>query len=119
MLLLRIIVLVNSSSHARNGTLVLFFCKFDNLKCLYRRDLSDEEKKDYIDAVKCLQSRPAQNPAIPVARTRFDEFHAQHIQIAEQVHYVVSVGQTKISQAFSHFFLGRISSLAPALCEIV
>ena len=64
-----------------------------SLKLVFRRDLGDEEKKGYIDAVKCLQSLPAQNPVIPAAKTRFDEFHAHHIKIAEQVHYVVSIGR--------------------------
>ena len=56
---------------------------------LLRRALSDEEKKSYIDAVKCLQTQPALNTSQPTSWTRFDEFQAHHIGIATQIHYVV------------------------------
>jgi len=55
-----------------------------------RRALSNDEKKDYIDAVKCLQSRPALNTSLPASWTRFDEFQAYHIKLAYQIHFVVS-----------------------------
>jgi len=57
---------------------------------LPRRALSDEEKKSYIDAVKCLQTQPSRNTSQPASWTRFDEFQAHHIDIATQIHYVVS-----------------------------
>jgi tyrosinase len=57
---------------------------------LLRRALTDEEKKSYTDAVRCLQTQPARNTSQPASWTRFDEFQAHHIQIATQVHYVVS-----------------------------
>ena len=47
------------------------------------------EKADYIKAVKCLQSHPAVDPVMPQARTRFDEFQAYHIQIADGIHLLV------------------------------
>ncbi|KAH9484983.1 Tyrosinase P [Psilocybe cubensis] len=50
------------------------------------RTLSNPEKADYISAVKCLQAHPSRDPAIPEARTRFDEFQAHHIMIADKVH---------------------------------
>jgi len=86
-----------------------------SLKLVFRRDLSDEEKKGYIDAVKCLQSLPAQNPVIPAAKTRFDEFHAHHIKIAEQVHYVVSIGRGNTLQAFSHLLVRGNSFLGTGI----
>jgi tyrosinase len=49
------------------------------------------EKKDYIDAVKCLQSQPALNNSRPASWTRFDEFQAHHIEVAFQIHFVVRV----------------------------
>ncbi|KAF4619307.1 hypothetical protein D9613_004840 [Agrocybe pediades] len=52
------------------------------------RTLEDYEKHHYLKAVQCLQSLPAHNPAIKAARTRFDEFQAHHITIADEVHNV-------------------------------
>ncbi|KAF9478985.1 Di-copper centre-containing protein [Pholiota conissans] len=50
------------------------------------RTLSREEKASYIDAIKCLQSRPAVKPVIKAARSRYDEFQAFHINQADAVH---------------------------------
>ncbi|KAF9558276.1 tyrosinase [Agrocybe pediades] len=58
-------------------------------KLLERREwrtLDDDEKADYISAVQCLMSSPAHNPPIKEAKTRFDEFQAYHISIANDVH---------------------------------
>ncbi|KJA17062.1 hypothetical protein HYPSUDRAFT_146932 [Hypholoma sublateritium FD-334 SS-4] len=52
----------------------------------YRRTLSRDEKAEYIKAVQCLQSHPAVDPVMPEARTRFDEFQAYHIQVADGIH---------------------------------
>ncbi|KAK7744004.1 hypothetical protein SLS62_010365 [Diatrype stigma] len=51
--------------------------------------LIDEEKKAYIDAVKCLQSKPALTPAsvAPGAKTRFDDFVATLINQTLTIHY--------------------------------
>ncbi|KAK1729306.1 hypothetical protein CaCOL14_002587 [Colletotrichum acutatum] len=51
--------------------------------------LSRVEKLDYINAVKCLQSRPARTPASESsgARTRFDDFVATHINQTLTIHY--------------------------------
>lgn len=58
-----------------------------------RGTLSKVEKLDYINAVKCLQSRPARTPASKSsgARTRFDDFVATHINQTLTIHYTVSV----------------------------
>src|SRR6266581_7255129 len=56
----------------------------------YRRALSDSEKKCYIEAIKCLQSRPAHNDSRPASWTRFDEFQGTHIELAFNIHYVVN-----------------------------
>ncbi|OQO14223.1 hypothetical protein B0A48_01099 [Cryoendolithus antarcticus] len=43
--------------------------------------LTPHEKKDYISAVKCLQSKPALSSAtVPGAKTRYDDFVGVHIQ---------------------------------------
>ena len=68
-----------------------FFFNVDSFQTsCHRRSLSDTERADYINAVKCLQSQPAQKPLIKAARTRFDEFQALHIYVADGVHFVVS-----------------------------
>lgn len=65
-----------------------------NLFAMYRRTLSDTEKNDYISAVKCLQSRPAFEPrAISAIQSRFDDFQALHIQVADRVHLTVSTNK--------------------------
>lgn len=57
----------------------------------YRRALSDDEKKCYIDAVKCLHLKPAHDESRPTSWTRFDEFLATHVELAIKIHFVVGV----------------------------
>ncbi|KAF8802289.1 tyrosinase [Phlegmacium glaucopus] len=63
-----------------------------NNKCkdlLQRREwrkLSNVEKANYIKAIKCLQSRPPRHQHIEAVKTRFDEFQALHIDVADRVH---------------------------------
>ncbi|KAF5326565.1 hypothetical protein D9611_000757 [Ephemerocybe angulata] len=52
------------------------------------RALTDVEKKGYINAVLCLQSRPATVAGRPAIRNRFDEFQATHIDLTDEVHQV-------------------------------
>ena len=56
-----------------------------------RRTLDDVEKNRYITAVKCMQSLPALYDQGEVVRTRFDEFQALHIEVADRVHATVSL----------------------------
>jgi len=51
--------------------------------------LSSNQKKSYIAAVKCLQSKPALTPGSLVsgAKTRFDDFVATHINQTMSIHY--------------------------------
>ncbi|PPQ83625.1 hypothetical protein CVT25_006310 [Psilocybe cyanescens] len=51
-----------------------------------RRNMFNDEKAEYIKAVKCLQDQPAVNPAYPEAETRFDEFQAHYMKQADTVH---------------------------------
>ncbi|KAH7069317.1 hypothetical protein FB567DRAFT_573808 [Paraphoma chrysanthemicola] len=51
--------------------------------------LSKAERKSYIEAVKCLQSKPSKTPAtlIPGAKSRFDDFVGTHIKQTLTIHY--------------------------------
>ncbi|GAB1740789.1 hypothetical protein NU219Hw_g5872t1 [Hortaea werneckii] len=64
----------------------------DHKKLEVRRewgDLSKKKRRSYIDAVLCLQSKPALTPAseAPGAKTRFDDFVATHINQSLAIHY--------------------------------
>ncbi|VUC35833.1 unnamed protein product [Clonostachys rosea] len=68
-------------------------CSWKNIRI--RREwgtLSKKERKSYIDAVKCLQSKPARTPAevAPGAKTRFDDYVATHINQTLNIHYTGS-----------------------------
>ena len=51
--------------------------------------LSKAERLAYVNAVKCLQSKPAKTPAsvAPGAKSRFDDFVVTHIQQTLDIHY--------------------------------
>jgi len=70
---------------------VVIVCRELSLTDVLRRTLTDIEKKSYIDAVRCLQSQPARNTSRPASYTRFDEFQAHHLEIAYDIHFVVSI----------------------------
>lgn len=53
------------------------------------RTLNTEEKHKYIDAVKCLASKPSQTGNIyEGAKSRFDDFQVTHIVNTDFIHYV-------------------------------
>ncbi|KAH0609722.1 uncharacterized protein H6S33_012268 [Morchella sextelata] len=53
------------------------------------RTLSDQEKSDYITAVKCLQELPAVSTnAVPGAVSRYDDFVGLHVRDANTIHFV-------------------------------
>ncbi|RSM02270.1 hypothetical protein CDV31_010990 [Fusarium ambrosium] len=65
-------------------------CNWSNVRV--RREwntFSKSEKKAYITAVKCLQSKPAKSPAsfAPGAKTRFDDWVATHVDQTQIIHY--------------------------------
>ncbi|WDK13942.1 hypothetical protein CGRA01v4_05223 [Colletotrichum graminicola] len=69
----------------RGGT-----CTWNNVRI--RREwgsLSRQDKLDYIEAVKCLQSKPSRTPSSEAAgaKTRFDDFLATHINQTTTIHY--------------------------------
>jgi tyrosinase len=53
------------------------------------KSLSQQERKDYTKAVLCLQSKKANTPAslVPGAKSRFDDFVANHINQTLGIHY--------------------------------
>lgn len=55
------------------------------------RAFSSSEKKSFINAVLCLQKKPARTPPelASGAKTRYDDFVATHINQTGQVHYSV------------------------------
>ena len=77
-----------------NGAIFRLTCyhfHFDLLTVCGRRKLDDTEKANYIKAVKCLQARPPLHQNIAAVRTRFDEFQALHIDVADRVHTTVNL----------------------------
>lgn len=73
------------SRSARSGTFILLFSPslFPLLKslvllfCPFRRSLTLEEKRSYIDAVKCLKSTPPKPNLFDGVRSLFDQFQAR------------------------------------------
>jgi tyrosinase len=53
-----------------------------------RNTLTTKEKTDYINSIKCLQSKPAMTPteAAPGVRTRYDDFTAVHVNNTVRIH---------------------------------
>ncbi|KAF8463421.1 hypothetical protein BDZ91DRAFT_682722 [Kalaharituber pfeilii] len=80
LLALTLHVYAASLPHKRNACPSKPKCKSPLIRKEWRR-LSKQEKKSYIDAVKCLQRLPSKSDSllIPGARTRYDDFHAVHI----------------------------------------
>ncbi|AEO60765.1 tyrosinase-like protein [Thermothelomyces thermophilus ATCC 42464] len=73
-------------------------------KLIFRREygsLSKDERLAYVNAVKCLQSKPPRTPAsvAPGARSRFDDFVVVHIQQTLDIHY------SGIFQAWHRWFV--------------
>ena len=75
----------------------LTYPHFEILTVCGRRKLDDTEKANYIKAIKCLQARPPLHKNIAAVRTRFDEFQALHIDVADRVHSTVNFATTFIN----------------------
>lgn len=58
-----------------------------------------QQREDYIDAVLCLQSLPPRldSVTVPGARSRFDDFVAEHINVTLSVHITVSPSRSLMS----------------------
>ena len=59
--------------------------------CERRGDLSIDQRKEYIKAVLCLQSRPPKAPKdkYPGVLNRYDDFVVTHMTLAGQLHSTV------------------------------
>ena len=102
-----------------NGAIFSSTClHFDLLAACGRRKLNNAEKANYIKAVKCLQARPPLHQNIAAVRTRFDEFQALHIDVADRVHTTVNFA-TAFTNAGgrTYLFLGLFLALASTFCE--
>ncbi|KAJ0272340.1 hypothetical protein CBS470a_012745 [Colletotrichum nupharicola] len=52
------------------------------------RQLSLEQRLDYIDSIKCLMALPSEgNDLWPGAKSRYDDFQGMHIYMTKQVHF--------------------------------
>ncbi|KAJ0345458.1 hypothetical protein KNSL1_008344 [Colletotrichum chrysophilum] len=55
------------------------------------RQLSLEQRLDYIDSIKCLMALPSEgNDLWPGAKSRYDDFQGMHIYMTKQVHFNVN-----------------------------
>ncbi|PWY86789.1 tyrosinase [Aspergillus heteromorphus CBS 117.55] len=67
-------------------------CRFETAQVRREwRDLSLDSRKEFTDAVQCLQNRPTNISAeakktFPGVQTRYDEFVATHINLTEYIH---------------------------------
>ena len=89
----------------------------DLLTVCGRRKLSNTEKANYINAVKCLQARPPLHQNIAAVKTRFDEFQALHINVADRVHTTVNFATSFIKAGSKIYFLGLFLALASTFFE--
>ncbi len=79
----------------------------------HRRTLSNEERLEYIDAIKCLKALPAQTGAIfPGAKTRYDDFFALHINSTDYVHFNVSLGVPTTTIPSSNDLVGSLFAVS-------
>lgn len=57
----------------------------------YRRNLTQTEQLEYIDAIKCMISKPAKTGDVHAgAKSHFDDFQALHIDQTDYIHWCVS-----------------------------
>jgi hypothetical protein len=74
--------------------LTLFAPKVHSVnRCIFRSMLTKPERRNYIDAIKCLHSKPALTPAAVAsgARSRFDDFVVTHVLQTYSVHATVGL----------------------------
>ena len=69
-----------------------FVFEMPDLTNLSRSQLSKPDRRNFIDAMKCLHSKPTLTPAsvAPGARSRFDDFIVTHILQPYSIHATVS-----------------------------
>ncbi|EWG47590.1 hypothetical protein FVEG_07657 [Fusarium verticillioides 7600] len=75
------------------------------------RTLSTKEKHEYIDAVKCLATKPSQTGNIYAgAKSRYDDFQVSHIVNTDFIHYV------GFFQAWHRMFIAQYEKDLRNLC---
>ncbi|KAK7949298.1 tyrosinase central domain-containing protein, partial [Apiospora aurea] len=82
--------IIDTIKEKHRGSLGNDGCTSDNI--VYRREygsLSESERLDYVNAVKCLQALPARTPAgvSDGTRSRYDDFVLTHIQHTLNIHF--------------------------------
>jgi hypothetical protein len=79
---------------------------------LCRGALSTQERKDYINAVLCLQKLPSRlDPEkFPGARTRYDDFVGVHINQTLSIHITVRIFFNFIETFIPLFYLANDSA---------
>jgi hypothetical protein len=67
-------------------------CAYWNFDNNLRRTLSEDDRRKYVNAVRCLQQLPAKvsRTAAPGVRSRYDDFVAIHIFAGTDIHFSVS-----------------------------
>ena len=65
----------------------------EKLTVRHRGHLTPNERKDYINAVLCLQKKPSKTPSskAPGAKSRYDDFAATHINQTLTIHETVTI----------------------------
>jgi tyrosinase len=89
-----------------------------SLKTAIRRKdwdtLVPEEKRDYLNAVRCLQTLPSiAGDSIPGARSRFDDFVGVHMNQTLTIHNTVYLPQQHLSTNHTDNPAGKLLPLAP------
>jgi tyrosinase len=74
---------------------------------LYRRELPESARKEFTDAIACLQSIPTTlsddlREIYPGVKTRYDEFLATHIQLTRFIHMTVRPGHYILTMFSTH-----------------
>lgn len=76
----------------------------------HRRTFTKKQQQNYLNAVKCLQVKPAKSVSlVPGSKNRYEDFLGIHILYTDEVHFVVS------SQPYWLFIAQLLSMLA--LCK--
>lgn len=92
-------------------------CTLDN--AIRRKEwdsLCDDEKREYIQAVRCLQTRPSiSGDLVPGARNRYDDFVATHVNQTLRIHSTGSKAPHLPSSMLS-LTSSRLPHMASILC---
>jgi hypothetical protein len=84
----------------------------------HRRDLTNTEKLAYLNAVKCLQAKPAITPTsvAPGVVSRYEDFIVTHIQQTFSIHFVV--GYITIVVGRTSHLDRRLTGTFPSMAQV-